>query len=766
MSEVTNTKDEHIKGLMTDVVEEIKTKEPDIIPDEVEQGVEIITKMVNLDSNIDFSAITEGVQYIIDGYFEYVQEVVRDRALADLRDGLKPVNRRIIYTLKTGKYKNNIKSAKLVGDVMGALHPHGDASIYEALVLMTEDNGSLAFPLIHGTGNFGGVYKTDPPAAMRYTEVSIHENTAEYFGEMNGITMKPNFDNTTTEPDVLPVSFPSLLVNSTSGIAVGFRSNIPSFNFIDVCNLVKEYIKDGKCSTIIYPDFVTGGYVVKNDKETLKIMKYGKGKIKLRGRAVIQGKEIAVTEVPYGKTIQGLLKQINEKEIKSIKNAYDADDFDSGLMFNVECKSKAAVDEALQALYRETDFQYSYSSDITVVEQGEPKRLGVWGVIDRWVQWRRQVILKEMSVRKCKLEETLSQSKAFMEVIKYPELKEQLAHTIVTQGQEKGYEFVLSHYDNSIVTPELARWVCSRRINDFYTGGKYADEYNAATNEIKNYESIIADVDAEICRQMDTLIKKYGKKLKRKTEITDTDYVFNQGSASHVKIKDTTPCHYDFKDGFLRKLKTKTDTPNLKFEFDGICSDTLIGFDNRGRLLRVYCNDIPLGSPSDMGTYLPRYFGYDETDDYRITYLDKLDGSTLMLIYSDGNIGFVDETEWTSNTRSVKVLEKGIATGIADCLGAVVNISELHNVDEYMLFVGDNKDRIGWVYVKDIARKHRTAKTRVFNMLKRGKITHYYLTPANQGALLLNNLDTYYGKMKKLNHSDFNGNPAIFSVMQ
>ena len=233
-----------------------------------------------------------------------------------------------------------------------------------------------------------------------------------------------------------------------------------------------------------------------------------------------------------------------------------------------------------------------------------------------------------------------------------------------------------------------------------------------------------------------------------------------------MKIKDTTPCHYDFKDGFLRKLKTKTDTPNLKFEFDGICSDTLIGFDNRGRLLRVYCNDIPLGSPSDMGTYLPRYFGYDETDDYRITYLDKLDGSTLMLIYSDGNIGFVDETEWTSNTRSVKVLEKGIATGIADCLGAVVNISELHNVDEYMLFVGDNKDRIGWVYVKDIARKHRTAKTRVFNMLKRGKITHYYLTPANQGALLLNNLDTYYGKMKKLNHSDFNGNPAIFSVMQ
>ena len=762
-----NLSNPNLDIVVNNIKKDLDEKGIDISREEVSQAVSLVARTVVDESDIQFEDITPGVQYVVEGYFEYIKEVVEDRALSDLRDGLKPVQRRIIYILYTGKYKSVLtKSGRVVGDTMGKYHPHGDASIYDALVLMTDSNGSWAFPVIRGHGSFGGVFKTDPAAAMRYTEVGKLDTIEEYFKEIKSTPLKPNFDNTEQEPDVLPVSFPALLVNSSSGIAVGFRSNIPSFNFVDVCNLVKEYITDGKCTTIIYPDFVTGGYVVKNEKEMQKIMKYGIGKIKLRGRSVVQGKEIIVTEVPYGKTIQGLLKQINDKEIKSIKSVLDLDDHSQTALFGVECKSKNAVDEALQALYRETDFQYSYSSDITVVEQGKPMRVGVWGIIEEWVKWRREVILRDTKLRKAEFEKTMIQSRAFMEIIKHKELKEQLASIIVKEGKEKGYSFVIANFDNKIITPELASWCCNRRISDFYTGGDYAESYAKAVEQLKEYETIISDVDAEIIRQMDALIKKYGKQLKRKTEITETDYVFAVGAASNVKIKDKTPCHYDVKEGFLRKLKSKSDTPNLNFEFDGEFSDTLIGFDNRGRIIRVYCNDIPLGSASDMGTYLPRYLGFEETNDYKITYMGRMDGSTLMLIYSDGNVGFVDETEWTSNTRSVKVLEKGIATSIAPLLGATVNISAIDNIDDYMLFVADNKDRLGWVYVKDIVRKHRTAKTRLFNMLKHGKITHYYLTPAKTGLMLVNNIETYHGKMKKLSPSDFNGNPAIFSVMQ
>ena len=259
----------------------------------------------------DLSTISSGVEYLKNGYIEYAQEVISGRALPDVHDGLKPVNRRIIETLRTGKVtKSYMKSARIAGNVL-ALHPHGDASVYAAMVLMTQENGSLAFPLMDGGGNYGGVYKDDPPAAPRYTEARLHPNANEYFGEMNGIDMIPNFDSTLSEPVVFPVSFPAVLVNATSGIAVGFRSNIPSFNFNDVCDLVTEFIDKGKCETVIEPDFVTGGYYVRNQKELLKLMQAGTGKIKLRARTITDGKKIIVTEVPYGKTIQKLMKQIN-----------------------------------------------------------------------------------------------------------------------------------------------------------------------------------------------------------------------------------------------------------------------------------------------------------------------------------------------------------------------------------------------------------------------------------------------------------------------
>ena len=186
----------------------------------------------------------------------------------------------------------------------------------------------------------------------------------------------------------------------------------------------------------------------------------------------------------------------------------------------------------------------------------------------------------------------------------------------------------------------------------------------------------------------------------------------------------------------------------------------MIAFDNRGRLLRVYCQDIPLHSGSDMGIYLPRYFGLDETDDYRIKWIGRMDGRELMLLYTDGNVSFVDTSEWAESTRNVRVLEKGIPVSIADKLGAVVT-----DIKD-MLFVTEDKGRISWVYTDEIKRKHRSAKTRVFNPAGTTFIDSYAVLDKETGTSFLRNVGHYKNKFKKLEYPDsFRGSLDDLTLM-
>lgn len=709
--------------------------------------------------DFNLEGVTSGVVYIQGGYVDYARTVITERAFPSLYDGLKPVNRRSLYTLYDGKVKGLMKSARLAGNTMGMYHPHGDASIYSAFVLMTDKNGSLAFPLLTGSGNFGGVYKNDPPAAMRYTEVGLHPNTKEYFGDMNGIKMIPNFDATLMEPEVLPVTFPSVLVNSTSGIAVGFRSNIPSFNFKDVCNLVIEYINDGECHTVIEPDFVTGGYYIRNEKELLKLMRTGKAKLKLRGRAYISGKEIICTEVPFGKTYQSIMKQINDKNIPAVRNAYDTDDSSRESCFAVDCTAKARVDEALYAIMKDTDFQYTYSADITVVDNGVPKRLGVWDLIPLWVAWRREVIRKELGVRIDACKQDMREAHAFMNVVNSYERRTELINIINSKGRAAGIEYIKDNFTRDEVPDDLIKFCATRGIDLYHDGGKYKSMYEEKKIYLDSLEADIADIDKVIVRDMNRLINTYADKMPRRTEVTTTDYSFtDDGSAKEQKI-DASSCAYTFKDGFLKKLRYLVGTEG-GYSFEGYANDVLIAFDNRGRLLRVYCQDIPLHGESDTGIYLPRYFDLNETDDYKIKWIGRMDGRELMLLYTDGNVSFVDTSEWATSTRNVRVLEKGIPVSIADKLGAVVT-----DIKD-MLFVTDTKGRVTWVNTEEIKRKHRTAKTRVFNPTETAPIDTYANLDQEAGQLFLRNVGHYKGKFKKLEYQDsFRGNVEDFIEM-
>ena len=707
----------------------------------------------------DLSTISSGVEYLKNGYIEYAQEVISGRALPDVHDGLKPVNRRIIETLRTGKVaKSYMKSARIAGNVL-ALHPHGDASVYAAMVLMTQENGSLAFPLIDGSGNYGGVYKDDPPAASRYTEARLHQNANEYFGEMNGIDMIPNFDSTLSEPVVFPVSFPAVLVNATSGIAVGFRSNIPSFNFNDVCDLVTEFIEKGKCETVIEPDFVTGGYYVRNQKELLKLMQAGTGKIKLRARTITDGKKIIVTEVPYGKTIQKLMKQINNLNTTAIRNAYDTDDFDHGAGFTVACSSKARIDEALYTMYKETDLQYTYSADITVVNNGVPKRMGVWGIIEEWVNWRRQVLSKEYKYQYDALKESLREASAFMTIVNDYDKRMELVRIIADSGRDKGKEYIRNNFSRDDIPEDLIDFCASRTLPSYHNGGKLASIHLNGKVQLESLQKSIDNIDDVIKAQMIALKSKYGATMKRRTEVTTKDYEFAENAKSAEKIVDNSYCVYELKGGFLKKLRSASGDRSAEYVIEGTASDTLIAFDNRGRLLRVYCQDLALNG-TDIGTYLPTYFGLNESDDYKITWIGRMSGQELMLLYKDGNVGFVDTTEWMNNNRNVRVLEKGISVNSAPTLGAV-----LETIPQ-MIYVSDEDGNIAWADTSEIKHKSRTAVTRVFDLKKNIPIDSYLCTDLQRGMLLVNNYGDFRNKLRPLaDLADFRGDAEDFVDM-
>ena len=710
--------------------------------------------------DIDFSNISSGVIYLAGGYVEYASEVITNRALVNVYDGLKPVNRRVVVILfYDKKTKGFVKCARLAGNVL-ALHPHGDAAVYAALVLMTDKNGSLAFPLLEGSGNFGGVYKDDPPAASRYTEAKLHMLSEELFGEMNGVNMIPNFDSTMEEPEVLPVSFPLVLVNSTSGIAVGFGSRMPSFNFVDVCNLVTEYIDKGHCETVICPDFVTGGYYIKNDKELQKLMRTGSAKLKLRGKATVSGKEIHVTEVPFGKTIQGLIKQIVDKNIPSIRNAYDTDDFEHGCGFTVDCTNKTRVQEAMYALYKDTDFQYSYSADMTVVKDGVPVKMGVWDIIKTWVEWRKKVLEKEYTVRIESCKARMRESEIFMNVINSPH-KQALIQEITTKGKDAGKVFIRAHFTEDLVPYDMVDFVCNRAISAYHKGGKYAEDYASAKTELAQLDKNLADLGAVIKKQMQNLIKKYGSLFKRKTEITNVDYEFaEEDKSTNTQIKDDSVYFYTVDKNFVRK--SIVSTGKGQFEMTGKTDDVILCLDNRGRLIRIYCEDLPLQSAVDMGTYIPRICNFEETDDYKITYATVIKGQKLMLLYKDGTVGHIDTNEWADNNRKVKVLEKGISPVSAPLLGAVFNVDKL---PEYIM-LADDKGRVGYFKPSELKVKHRTARTRAVTVTGEHLIDSYAFINNNFELMrTIKDIDKHRDRMCILSKGGFIGDVGIFKMI-
>ena len=346
-------------------------------------------------------------------YLDYAMSVIVSRALPDVRDGLKPVHRRILYAMKEGGYdwsRPYRKSARIVGDVMGQYHPHGDSPIYDSMVRMAQEF-SMRLPLIDGQGNFGSM-DGDPPAAHRYTEARLARSAEGLLRDIDKETVDfvQNYDETTEEPSVLPAEFPNLLVNGAGGIAVGMATNIPPHNLGEVVDACLAYIEDNEISLdellsiVPGPDFPTGGIILGRNG-IREAYQSGRGSIVMRARAEIEEIRkdrfaIIVTEVPYQVNKSRLMERIGEvvrdKLVEGISDLRDESDRD-GVRVVVELKRDAVGEVVLSQLYRHTALQTSFGANMLALNQGRPEQLNLKDIISAFVYFREQVITRRTS---------------------------------------------------------------------------------------------------------------------------------------------------------------------------------------------------------------------------------------------------------------------------------------------------------------------------------------------------------------------------------
>ena len=343
-------------------------------------------------------------------YLEYSMSVIVGRALPNIRDGLKPVHRRVLYGMHDLKsYFNRPfkKSARIVGDVIGKYHPHGDAAVYDTIVRMAQDF-SLRYPLVDGQGNFGSV-DGDPPAAMRYTEVRMTRLAQDFLSDIEKETVgfTPNYDGSLQEPDILPTTIPNLLINGSSGIAVGMATNIPPHNLSEVCNAVIRVIDqpdidlDELIGIVFGPDFPTAGFIL-GKKGIREAYRTGRGIIKIRARAFVEkvGKNrerVVVSEIPYqvnkSKLLEKMAALVREKKIEGISDIRDESDRD-GMRIVVEVKRDGKALVILNRLYKFTQMETSFGIIMLAIVNGRPEILTLKRILEHFVAHRREIIIR------------------------------------------------------------------------------------------------------------------------------------------------------------------------------------------------------------------------------------------------------------------------------------------------------------------------------------------------------------------------------------
>lgn len=679
-----------------------------------------------------YKGSSEGLRMLVEGYTDYAKEVVTNRAVPDIRDGLKPVQRRILWMAHKMKMKSQVVSVSVVGAVT-PIHPHGDGAIYEAMVRMTDNSGFFNIPLFSGNGNFGKVYSADGAAASRYTKVRLNSFGQEFFTNPDGTEWMEDEMGTGVEPSALTVNYPYMLTVGGSGMAVGVSTKIPAFNFWDVLELTESYIKKGSLdeSDLIYPDYTTGGHYIVDRAEAMRVMLTGRGRIKVRADVEIRGKEIVVNELPVGQTVQGLKKKVesiqankDDRFSKKISSVYEATSYSTNEKAIITCRNVGVVEEVLVELYRRSILQTQTKTNIIAVKNKVPVIGGVFNIVKEWVEWRKSVIKTDYESQLEGLRNELPQLEYFIRLVDDKPSRDEFLSRLTNISTKSGLDYLSEVLQG--IDQDSANWISSRRASSFLDGGKERTRYDNIVSSIEDYENRLKDLDGEILKDFASLRKSHAGKHTRRTQLTTTDYRFSKvteersSSSSKGTVLDNSPAVFTiFKDGMLRKTTSQIaekGDPNVLNVVHGKSSDALIGFDNYGRILKLYGSDVPFHNGTES-LYLPRYFDVtsEVTVPYFILYMGALDGSTKALLFRDGMMSFIDTSKWVNAKARHRIINKGVNEEVYDGLVDVIEEPDFPEVLVVHDTGREGKSRFSSIPMAEIRRPRGTrGRGRVF----------------------------------------------------
>lgn len=562
-------------------------------------------------------------------YLEYAMSVIVGRALPDIRDGLKPVHRRILYAMDQLKNYHNRpykKSARVVGDVIGKYHPHGDAAVYDTIVRMAQPF-SLRYPLVDGQGNFGSV-DGDPPAAMRYTEVRMHEIAEEFLQDVDKETVDfvPNYDGSLLEPALLPTNIPNLLISGSSGIAVGMATNIPPHNLGEVVDAIIDTIENPEITLeelmgdLPGPDFPTAGFIY-GEAGIKEAYTSGRGIIKLRARTFVEkageSKErIVITELPYQVNKANLLQSIGDlvksKRIEGITDIRDESDRE-GLRVAIEIKRDAEAAVILNRLYKYTQMETSFGIIMLAIVHGRPEVLGLRQIIQQFINHRREIIIRRTSFELKRAEERAHILEGLKAAIDHLDRVIELIRSSANPSDAK-----LRLRKNLQLSDVQAQAILDMRLQRL-TGlerDKIVDEYQSTIKDIERYRAILGNEALVLDLVKEELIavkEKYGDE--RRTEIIreaeeidiedliiDEDMAITVSHAGYIK-RSPISLYRAQRRGGKGVAGTKTREEDFVVSmFIASTHDYLLFFMNNGRLYWRKVHEIPEAGRIAKGT--------------------------------------------------------------------------------------------------------------------------------------------------------------------
>ena len=607
-----------------------------------------------------------------ENYMPYAMSVIVSRAIPEI-DGFKPSHRKLLYTMyKMGLLTGNrTKSANIVGQTM-RLNPHGDQAIYETMVRLAKGNESLLHPFVDSKGNFGKVYSRDMAyAASRYTEAKLASICAELFRDLDcdAVDFVDNYDNTTKEPALLPTTYPNVLVSANQGIAVGMASQICGFNLGEVCDTTIQLLKNPDhdiATTLLAPDFSTGGQILCDPEELGRIYETGRGGVKVRAkyRYIKSENIIEIFEIPYSTSLEAILDKVSELmkagKIKEISDMRDETDL-SGLKLAIDLKRGVDPDKLMQKLFRLTPLQDTVSCNFNILIAGMPRVLGVKALLEEWLAWRTECVRRRVYFVLHKKQEKLHLLQGLKRIL----LDIDKAIEIIRQTEEEAEVVpnLMIGFGIDQVQAEYVAEIKLRNINKEYIL-KRVQETAALEEEIEDLEDTLqkpARIHKIIVGELEEVRKKYAQP--RKTEI-----IFSH-EAEYEEEPEETPDYpvtlFLSREGYFKKITAQSlrMSGEQKFkEGDGLFRQVeatnnteLMFFTDHQQVYKVRAADFADGKASLLGDYLPTKLGMDEEEKVIDLVLPGDYSGHVLFFFENGKCARVSLSAYatTSNRRKL-----------------------------------------------------------------------------------------------------------------